>query len=173
MQPSGGVYKCRLPGPSTPVQWLIRISIKAAAGVGGAHTPSARQGAKAFLCVFSLNSGGSDAGTIPIVQRRKLRLGGVTGLTQHPTQEVLQIPFVVQQGMCPPVLLMTPGLCAGPECLPVFLCLCLPRMLWAELSCIPGGRPAKGCVWRPWGGEEGGRAGSRRSCDLISRHLGP
>lgn len=57
--------------------------------------------------------------------------------------------------MCPPVLLLTLGLCAEPECLPVFLCLCFPRMLWAELSCIPGGHLAKGCVWRPRGGRRG------------------
>lgn len=160
-------------GPRPPGQWVTRVLIQAAAGIGGARAPSARQGAKAFLCVLSLHSGGPDAGTVPTVQRRKLRLGAVTDLTRRPTREVLRIPFVVQQGMCPPVLLTTPGLCAGPECLPAFLCLCLPRMLWAELSCVPGGGPAKGCVWRPWGGEEGGRAGSRRSCDLISRHLGP
>lgn len=45
-----------------------------------------------------------------------------------------------------------PGLCAGPECLPVFLCLCFPRTRWAELSCIPGGHLTLGCVWCPGGG---------------------
>lgn len=107
-----------------------------------------------------ISTGGSETATLPTAQRRKLRLRGVRGLTQHPTQEALLIPFVVRQRNAP----TRPAADAGAFVLGrhVFLSFSahvFPGMLWAELSGIPGDRLAKGCVWRP-GGRGGGRQGA-------------
>ena len=133
----------------------------------------ARRGAKPFTCIISFPAGGSDTGSIPIVQRRKLRLREVRSLTYTQPRRCSWSPLLLSRGMCPPAQPLTPRpLCwAGMSS-----CLSLPvfspdAVGWAELH--PRGPPLLVVCVMSQEGEEGGRAGSRQSCDLISRHLGP